>query len=47
MALPPHQDGRTDDRDEVRHRRVQRVEYLRSTLFKPAFPDLWEIRARL
>jgi len=23
------------------------VEYLRSTLFKPAFPDLWEIRARL
>ena len=23
------------------------VEYLRSTLFRPAFPDLWEIRARL
>jgi tryptophan 2,3-dioxygenase len=23
------------------------VEYLRTTLFKPAFPDLWEIRARL
>jgi tryptophan 2,3-dioxygenase len=23
------------------------VEYLRSTLFEPAFPDLWEIRARL
>ena len=23
------------------------VEYLRSTLFQPAFPDLWEIRARL
>ena len=23
------------------------VEYLRATLFKPAFPDLWEIRARL
>lgn len=23
------------------------VEYLRSTLFKPAFPDLWEIRAPL
>ncbi len=23
------------------------VEYLRSTLFKPAFPDLWEIRSRL
>jgi tryptophan 2,3-dioxygenase len=23
------------------------VEYLRSTLFQPAFPDLWEIRSRL
>jgi tryptophan 2,3-dioxygenase len=23
------------------------VEYLRATLFKPAFPDLWEIRSRL
>jgi tryptophan 2,3-dioxygenase len=23
------------------------VEYLRSTLFRPAFPDLWEIRSRL
>jgi len=23
------------------------VEYLRGTLFKPAFPDLWEIRSRL
>jgi tryptophan 2,3-dioxygenase len=23
------------------------VEYLRGTLFRPAFPDLWEIRARL
>ena len=23
------------------------VEYLRSTLFKPVFPDLWEIRSRL
>jgi len=23
------------------------AEYLRSTLFKPAFPDLWEIRTRL
>ena len=23
------------------------VEYLRGTLFEPAFPDLWEIRARL
>jgi tryptophan 2,3-dioxygenase len=23
------------------------VEYLRATLFQPAFPDLWEIRARL
>jgi tryptophan 2,3-dioxygenase len=23
------------------------VEYLRSTLFEPAFPDLWEIRSRL
>ena len=23
------------------------VEYLRSTLFKPAFPDLWAIRNRL
>ncbi len=23
------------------------VEYLRSTLFQPVFPDLWEIRARL
>ena len=22
-------------------------EYLRSTLFRPAFPDLWEIRSRL
>jgi tryptophan 2,3-dioxygenase len=23
------------------------VEYLRGTLFRPAFPDLWEIRSRL
>ncbi len=23
------------------------VEYLRATLFRPAFPDLWEIRSRL
>ena len=23
------------------------VEYLRRTLFRPAFPDLWEIRSRL
>ena len=23
------------------------VEYLRSTLFQPVFPDLWEIRGRL
>jgi len=23
------------------------VEYLRETLFRPAFPDLWEIRSRL
>ena len=23
------------------------VEYLRGTLFRPAFPDLWEIRTRL
>ena len=23
------------------------VEYLRTTLFQPAFPDLWEIRSRL
>jgi len=23
------------------------VEYLRSTLFRPVFPDLWEIRSRL
>ncbi len=23
------------------------AEYLRSTLFKPAFPDLWEIRSRV
>ena len=23
------------------------VEYLRSTLFQPVFPDLWEIRSRL
>jgi tryptophan 2,3-dioxygenase len=23
------------------------AEYLRSTLFRPAFPDLWEIRSRL
>jgi tryptophan 2,3-dioxygenase len=22
-------------------------EYLRATLFRPAFPDLWEIRSRL
>ena len=22
------------------------VEYLRSTLFRPVFPDLWEIRSR-
>ncbi len=23
------------------------AEYLRSTLFRPAFPDLWEIRSRV
>ena len=23
------------------------VDYLRSTLFQPVFPDLWEIRAQL
>jgi tryptophan 2,3-dioxygenase len=23
------------------------VDYLRSTLFKPLFPDLWEIRSEL
>ena len=23
------------------------VEYLRTTLFQPVFPDLWEIRGRL
>jgi tryptophan 2,3-dioxygenase len=23
------------------------VEYLRSTLFRPVFPDLWEIRWRI
>jgi tryptophan 2,3-dioxygenase len=23
------------------------VEYLRTTLFKPAFPDLWDVRSQL
>jgi len=47
MALSPREDGRADDRDEAGNGRLGGVEYLRTTLFQPVFPDLWEIRGRL
>ena len=45
VALPPREDGRADDRHAARHR--WGAEYLRTTLHKPFFPDLWTIRSEL
>ena len=47
VALPPREDGRADDRLEARDRRLGRAAYLRTTLHKPFFPDLWAVRSEL
>lgn len=46
MAVPASEDGGADDRREDRHGRVGGADYLRRTLFAPAFPDLWEVRSQ-
>ena len=47
MALPPREDGRADDRRAPGHRRLAGRRYLRETLHKPFFPDLWAVRGEL
>lgn len=47
MALPPRQDGRAHHRKKMGTGDSAGVNYLRETLFKPLFPDLWEMRSRL